>query len=71
MTRNETVPELIKQLNEMDECDEVETKECSHSEVGKSVYETKCALAKEPDLGGGTILLGVHKEEGLLFPIFW
>ena len=70
MIRNEPVPELIKQLNEMDECDELEAKECSIGEVGKSVFETICALANEPDLGGGTILLGVHKEEGLLFPLY-
>ncbi len=70
MIRNESIPELIKMLNEMDECDELEAKECSFGDVGKSVFETICALANEPDLGGGTILLGVHKEEGLLFPLY-
>ncbi|MGV2165130.1 ATP-binding protein [Agrobacterium sp. 16-172Ci] len=60
---------LILQLNEVDESDDLEAKEISGAEVGKSFYETVCALLNEPDLGGGTILLGIKREEGL-FPSY-
>lgn len=61
--------ELIQELNVTDESEELEAKTCSTSEVGKSVYETICALSNEPSLGGGTILLGVEREEEL-FPFY-
>lgn len=69
MIRHETVPELIALLNETDEAEDLEAKEASTS-VGKSVYETICALSNEPLLGGGTILLGVQKIEQMLFPMY-
>jgi len=34
------------------------------------VYETICSLSNEPDLGGGTILLGVSRDESSLFPLY-
>lgn len=60
---------LIQELNETDETEHLEAKEISGSDVGKSFYETVCALSNEPDLGGGTILLGVEKEQAL-FPLY-
>lgn len=69
MIRVESVAELISLLNETDEAEDLEAKEASES-VGKSVYETICALSNEPGLEGGTILLGVHKIEQMLFPMY-
>ncbi|OHV81647.1 ATP-binding protein [Rhizobium sp. LCM 4573] len=57
--------EIVKTLNEIDETSEIEAKEISGNTVGKSIYETICAFSNEPDLGGGTILLGVKKEVSL------
>ncbi|HHV67847.1 MAG TPA: transcriptional regulator [Ochrobactrum intermedium] len=64
MIPKESSKDLIRILNETDETENLEAKLCSKS-VSKSVYETICALSNEPDLGGGTILLGVEKEEAL------
>lgn len=69
MIRNEPVTRLIAELNETDETVHLEAKAISRSEVDKSVYETICAMANEPKLEGGTILLGVEKEEAL-FPFY-
>lgn len=69
MIRPESVPELIALLNETDEAEDLEAKEASEN-VGKSVYETICALSNEPGLDGGTILLGVQKIEQMLFPMY-
>jgi len=60
---------LITELNFLDETDEVEAKSISGDDVGSSVFETICAMCNEPQLGGGTILLGVAKEEAL-FPYY-
>jgi ATP-dependent DNA helicase RecG len=68
MIRNQPVSELIRILNETDEAEDLEAKECA-AEIGKSVYETICALSNEPGLEGGTILLGVKKEVSL-FPFY-
>lgn len=68
MIRTEPTNALIRQLNETDETEDLEAKECT-KEVGKTVYETICALSNEPGLDGGTILLGVDKEEAL-FPLY-
>lgn len=64
MIRALSASDLIKLLNETDETEDLEAKECSN-EVGKSVYETICSLSNEPGLEGGTILLGVKKEVSL------
>ena len=69
MIRKESAKDLIKLLNETDEQEDLEAKEISGTNLGKSIYETICALANEPGLGGGTILLGVSKEEAL-FPFY-
>jgi ATP-dependent DNA helicase RecG len=59
---------ILQQLNSTDENHQIEAKQ--GSAVDKSLLETVCAFANEPDLGGGTILLGVVKEEGVLFPCY-
>ena len=69
MIRRDTVSDLIRELNATDETEDLEAKECACGEVGKSTYETICALSNEPELGGGTILLGVEKEQAL-FPLY-
>jgi len=65
MIRHESVIDLLKELNATDESEDLEAKEVSGDGAGKSVYETICAFANEPDLGGGTILLGVDSEQAL------
>ncbi len=69
MISTKSVQELIQELDQTDECESVEAKEISRSDVGRSVYETICAFSNEPDLGGGTVLLGVKRDEGL-FPFY-
>jgi ATP-dependent DNA helicase RecG len=69
MIRKTSVADLIRELNGTDESEDLEAKQTGASDVGKTVYETICALSNEPDLGGGTILLGVDKEESL-FPFY-
>jgi ATP-dependent DNA helicase RecG len=56
-----TPHDLLRQLNELDEHPRIEAKEASA--MGRSVLETVCALANEPGLGGGWILLGVKPDE--------
>ncbi len=63
-----TAAELLESLTLLDEQERVEAKRSQ--DVGKSVLETVCALANEPGLGGGWILLGVHREEMALFPTY-
>lgn len=69
MISSKSVAGLIQDLNELDETEDLEAKTTALGDVGDSVYETICALSNEPDLGGGTILLGVQKEFAL-FPLF-
>ncbi len=61
---------LFEELNSGDENVKIEAKRSS--EVGKSILETVCAFANEPDLGGGYLLLGAVRkgfdEQG--FPIY-
>ncbi|MEZ0215169.1 MAG: ATP-binding protein [Xanthobacteraceae bacterium] len=60
---------LIIELNETDETEHLEAKAMLDVSVGRSVFETICAMSNEPSLEGGTILLGVEKEEAL-FPFY-
>ena len=60
--------ELLQSLSLLDEHERVEAKRSD--EVGKSLLETICAFANEPGLGGGSILLGVTREELALFPSY-
>lgn len=55
-----TARELFKELNSTDESIWIEAKKAS--EVGKSILESICAFANEPDLGGGYILLGATRK---------
>lgn len=60
--------ELLQSLNLLDENERIEAKRAQ--EVGKSLLETICAFANEPNLGGGWLLLGVTREEMALFPSY-
>jgi ATP-dependent DNA helicase RecG len=57
--------ELLKQLNTLDECANIEAKLGSF--IDKSVMETVCAFSNEPGLGGGHILIGVKRDDAELF----
>ena len=63
-----TALELLESLNLLDENEHIEAKRAS--EAGKSILESICAFANEPDLGGGWLLLGVGREEQALFPAY-
>lgn len=52
---------LLEQLRELDEHPRLEAK--SGSQIGASVMQTVCALANEPSLVGGYILLGVEEPD--------
>lgn len=64
----DTAKDLIERLNQMGEATTIEAKR--GSDVGKSIMETVCAFANEPDLKGGYILLGVEKDTHTLFPFY-
>lgn len=68
MISGKSVRELIIELDQGDETESLEAK--LGSEVGKSILETICAMSNEPGMGGGTILLGIVKDEMSLFPMF-
>ncbi|WP_165954488.1 ATP-binding protein [Sphingomonas sp. AAP5] len=70
MIRQEPATALITILNQVDEQEDIEVKTVTGEDVGRSVFETICALSNEPDLGGGTILLGVSRDESSLFPLY-
>lgn len=59
---------LIEELNQADETESLEAK--LGAEPGRAILETICAMSNEPEMNGGTILLGVAKEESALFPLF-
>lgn len=58
-----TAAELLRQLNELDECPRIEAK--TGSESGKSALQTACAFANEPRLDGGYLLFGVSRSDDL------
>lgn len=60
--------ELLESLNVLDEHERIEAKRAR--EIGKSVLETVCAFANEPNLGGGWLLLGVARDDLALFPSY-
>jgi len=60
--------DLLSSLNTLDEHERIEAK--LGSQVGKSLLETVCAFANEPGLGGGSILIGVTREDLSLFPSY-
>ncbi|MFV0445719.1 MAG: ATP-binding protein [Planctomycetaceae bacterium] len=61
-----TVLDLIRLLNETDEHTRCEAK--TSQQLGRSLLETICAFANEPDMGGGYILLGVGRDDSSLWP---
>ena len=63
-----TALELFDELNAQDESTEVEAK--GAGPINRSVMESVCAFANEPDLGGGYILIGANKDETKLFPYY-
>jgi ATP-dependent DNA helicase RecG len=52
--------DLLQELMSLDESQRIEAKRCT--QIDRSVMETICALANEPGLGGGTLLLGVARN---------
>jgi ATP-dependent DNA helicase RecG len=56
------IQDLLRELNELDEHPNLEAKLCASGELGDSFFETVCAFANEPELGGGQIVLGVTKS---------
>ena len=56
----------MERLNATDECTNIEAKR--GGAIHRSVMETVCAYANEPNLGGGYILLGVERDESSFFP---
>lgn len=63
-----TARELFDQLNAQDESTEIEAK--GASEIGRTVLESVCAFANEPELGGGYILIGADRDDSKLFPYY-
>jgi ATP-dependent DNA helicase RecG len=59
------VSDYLAILNALDENERLEAKR--GSEIGPAVLETVCAFANEPGLQGGTLLLGVVRDEADLF----
>ncbi|KAA1057068.1 ATP-binding protein [Azospirillum argentinense] len=68
MITSKSIRALIDELNQADESESLEAKLAS--DVGKSLLESICAMSNEPGMGGGTILLGVKKDDMSLFPFF-
>ncbi|MBX9854012.1 MAG: putative DNA binding domain-containing protein [Gemmatimonadaceae bacterium] len=60
--------ELLESLNALDEHERIEAKR--GSDTGRSLLETVCAFSNEPGLGGGSILLGVERDDLSLFPSY-
>ena len=62
----DSIKDIIDRLNTSDESTSIEAKR--GSSIDRSILETICAFANEPGLEGGTIVLGVVRDEQLLFP---
>lgn len=62
-----TFEELWQRLNDADESVEIEAK--TARQIGPAVLETVCALANEPNRGGGYLLLGVRAAQNTLFAV--
>lgn len=63
-----TAQELFEELNAQDETATLEAK--GAHELGRTVLETVCAFANEPDMGGGYILIGAARDDLSLFPSY-
>ncbi len=62
------INEIIAQLNNSDERTDLEVKR--GSAIDRAILETICAFSNEPDLGGGTIVLGIKEIDDSLFPTY-
>ncbi len=60
--------EYLDLLNAADENERLEAKR--GTEIGPAILETVCAFANEPGLQGGTILLGIVRDESDLFSAY-
>jgi ATP-dependent DNA helicase RecG len=60
--------DYLSLLNTLDENERLEAKR--GSEIGPSVLETVCAFANEPGLQGGTLLLGIVRDESDMFSAY-
>ncbi len=63
---NMDATEILDMLRNGDERVEIEAKRAS--EIDKSIMESVCAMANEPARGGGFILMGVERDDSMLFP---
>lgn len=63
-----TTKDYLALLNTLDENERLEAKR--GSEIGPSVLETVCAFSNEPGLQGGTLLLGIARDESDLFSAY-
>lgn len=63
-----TAKELFEELNAQDETATLEAK--GAHELGRTVLETVCAFANEPDMGGGYLLIGAARNDSSLFPAY-
>lgn len=68
MQNSKTIRQLIDELNQADESEKLEAKH--GTDVGRSILETICAMSNEPGMGGGTILLGLKRDDMALFPFY-
>jgi len=66
--RRMSAAEYLDLLNASDENERLEAKR--GSEIGPSILETVCAFANEPGLQGGTILLGIVRDQSDLFSAY-
>lgn len=60
-----SVSDYLEILNTLDESEKIEAKR--GRDIGPSVLETVCAFANEPGLQGGTLVLGIVRDESDLF----
>ena len=63
---NMSATEILEMLRNGDERVEIEAKRASA--IDKSIMESVCAMANEPARGGGYILMGVERDEAMVFP---
>lgn len=65
-----TAREILDELNQSDERRRLEAKACVSGKLGESFFETVCAFANEPNMGGGHLLLGVTNNDSDLFETY-
>jgi len=63
-----TAKELFDELNAQDESAKLEAK--GAHELGRTILETVCSFANEPDMGGGYLIIGAARDDSSLFPSY-